>query len=344
MKHNNIFSTFLFLALSLGSCSENTVLQADQPPATKVDYLVIEHSNSTQEVRIPGTLIPFEFVEIYPEISGRITGIHFNEGQPVRKGQLLFQLDTDFVQAQLKQVQSDLDFARKDETRKRALWEAKSISLDELEQVQAKRSNLEAQAAILNVQMEKGKIVAPFSGKIGLRQVSEGAFVAPTVMLTSLAQHDKIKIEFSIAERYAASIQTGSRIHFALPGDSTRYEATVFASSSTIDQQNRMLTVRAEASGNARFIPGSYTEIYYEIGADTKSIIVPATALVPILKGQKIWLIRNGMATGVMVEPGLRTRNEVLITGDVQPGDTLILSGLLGLRDGMPVTVKSAKP
>lgn len=337
MKHKIIY-TALFLAAAVGSCSDSQEVQKSTPPPIAVDFLIAEVSDQDQMIRIPGTILPFEHVDLFAEISGRLLSIHFTEGQQVKKGQLLFKLDTEIQEAQLKQVRSDLDFANKDEARKKALWEAKSISLEDYELAQSKKMNLEAQAQVLEVQISKGRVEAPFSGTAGLRQVSEGAFIGPTTQLTSIAQNDRVKIEFTLAERYAKAARPGEEVEFSLGKE--KHAAKIYATSPYIDAQTRMLTVRAEVKSNQAMLPGSFVDVHFTIDAEEQSIRVPATALVPVLNGQKIWKIEKGIAKSVMVTPGIRDKQDVEIFGDVKAGDTIILSGLLGMREGMNVTIK----
>ena len=181
---------------------------------------------------------------------------------------------------------------------------------------------------------------APFSGRLGLRQISEGAYITPADKIVSIAQDDKVKIEFSVAERYAHRVQPGTTITLRTSTDSTSHSAKVYATEPIVDANTRMLTVRAEMNGSPTVFPGSYVEITYNLGKDENSILVPTTALVPVLNGQKIWLIEDGKAKSIMVEPGIRTKDEVQVWGDVKQGDTIVLTGLLGIREGMDVKGK----
>ena len=337
MKHKTIHVALL-IAVALSSCSDNPEVQKSPPPTVSVDFLIAENSSHDNMIRIPGTVLPFEHVDLFAEISGRLLSIHFTEGQQVKKGQLLFKLDTDILEAQLKQVQSDLDFAKKDEARKKALWEAKSISFEEYELAQSKKMNLEAQAQVLEVQISKGRVEAPFSGTVGLRQVSEGAFIGPTTQLTSIAQNDRVKIEFALAERYASAARPGVEVEFF--SGKEKQVAKIYATAPAIDAQTRMLTVRAEVKSEQFILPGTFIDIHFYLESNEQSIRVPATALVPVLNGQKIWKMENGTAKSVMVTPGIRDKQDVEIFGDIKAGDTIILSGLLGMREGMNVTIK----
>lgn len=332
------FTELLILLLGLSSCSEKAEESKQTPPVLVVDYLVANTTTEENTIRIPGTLMPFEHVDLYAEINGLLTSIHFIEGQQVAKGQLLFKIDTEVQEAQLKQVASDLDFAKKDEQRKKALLEAKSISLEDYELALAKKMNLEAQSKILEVQIGKGKIVAPFSGTIGFREVSEGALIGPGTKLTSLSQNNRLKLEFNLPERFSSTAQIGTIVQFS--DGKEMFDAKIYATSPTIDAQNRMLTVRAETTVNKPLIPGAFVEVAYMMAADEDAIIVPATTLVPVLNGQKIWKINQGQAQSVLVEPGLRNKQNVQIFGDIKPGDTIITSGLLGIREGMYITIR----
>ena len=329
-------------SIILFSCSNEAEKKSNNTQsAIEVDYIVAQETPMDYIIEIPGTIMPSEMVELFSEIPGRIVTINFKEGQRVRKGELLFKIDSELLEAQLNQLKVDLELAQKDEQRKKNLLASKAISLEEYEQVQSRYYSLQAQIAYVRVQISKASIIAPFSGKLGLRHVSEGAYVTPATKLISIAQDDKVKIEFSIAERYANRVQPGSRITLKTANDTTMYTALVYAYEPSVDQGTRMLTVRAETEGQSNLFPGSYVAITYNLGKDPHSIMIPATALVPILKGQKIWLIKDGKAKSVMVEPGIRTHKDVQVWGEINVGDTVVLSGLLGMREGIDVKGKT---
>lgn len=321
--------------------------KGDSPESSKkgpgelmVDYVVANEIPMNHVIQIPGTVLPYESVEIFSEISGRIVSINFREGQRIKKGEVLVRIDTEILEAQRNQLKVDLDLAQKDEKRKKSLLDSKAISIEEYEQVQSRLNNIQAQIDYISVQISKGTIRAPFSGRLGLRQISEGAYITPSDKIVSIAQDDKVKIEFSVAERYAHRVQPGTTITLRTSTDSTSHSAKVYATEPIVDANTRMLTVRAEMNGSSTVFPGSYVEITYNLGKDENSILVPTTALVPVLNGQKIWLIKDGKAKSIMVEPGIRTKDEVQVWGDVKQGDTIVISGLLGIREGMDVKGK----
>lgn len=334
---------FVLILGLLVSCSgeDETKSQNGQAAPTSVDYIVAQHESIEQVISIPGTVVPFENVELFSEISGRIKKISFIEGSKVQKGAVLILIDTDILQAQRKQLTVDLDLADKDEARKKNLLANKAISTEIYEQSSSKKESLKAQIALIDVQISKGTIRAPFTGKIGLRFVSEGAYITPSTKITSIAQNDKVKIEFAVAEQFASRIKAGQSIFVQSANDTNKFEAHVYATEPTVNETTRMLTVRAEVTGKENLFPGSFVTVTYNLGANDQSIMIPSTALVPVLKGQKVWKMENGFAKSISVATGVRTSTEIQIIGEIQPGDTIITTGLLGLREGTAVTGKN---
>lgn len=306
----------------------------------EVDVVVAEGENIDNIIRIPGEVLPFEKVDLYAEISGRVRKIYFQEGKEVRKGELLLRIDTDILEAQRNQVKVDLDLAKKDEKRKRELLESKALSLELYEQAQSKLAALEAQLELLDVQIAKGSVYAPFSGVIGLRQVSEGAYLTTTTKISSIAQNKNVKIEFSVPEQYVALVESGQKIALTTAKDSTVYEAEVYAAEPMVDPVTRMLVIRAVLEGDQSLYPGSFVSVSYDLGKINNAIMVPAVAIVPVLKGQNVWVIKEGKALSVPVETGIRTKDRVQISGAVKVGDTIAVTGLLGMREGMDVKAK----
>lgn len=342
MKNIN-FLLGMSALLVLGACGgeEEGKTEKKGGPITVETYTAqpepVEHI-----IEVPGTVLPFEAVEIYSELNGRVQKIHFKEGQYVQKGAALIQMDTDVLQAQRKQLKVELDLAEKDERRKKALLASKALSSEEYERSLSNLNSLQAQVELLDVQISKGTIRAPFSGKVGLRTISEGAYLTPSTLITTLAQNDQLKIEFSVAERYAGKVKSGQEITVKTADDTTGRTAEVYASAATINEQSRMLTVRAAMPSSETLFPGSFVNVSYNMGIDKNSILVPNSAIVPVMKGQKIWVLRDGKAVSIAVETGIKTAQRTQIFGDISAGDTVIITGLLGLRDGVPVISKTA--
>ncbi len=328
--------------LILSSCGskEETTAGPKQAPQITVDVVELKEGEVARNISIPGSIIPNEEVQVYSEVSGRIQRIAFKEGQLVTKGTVLVQVDTDILKAQRKQLSVDLDLAKKDEARKKALYTGKGISAEEYEKSASNLESIQAQIELINVQISKATIRAPFSGRIGLRRVSEGAVVSSSTLITTIVQENPIKIEFAVSERFANAVRSGQEIRFKADGQNESYSAKVYAFEPLIEEGTRMLTVRAEAPNKGKFVPGTFVSIDYDLGIERKAFMVPAECIVPVLKGQKVLVVRQGIVTEVPVELGIRTEDQVQIIGDIKAGDQVLVSGLMAVKAGMPVTTK----
>lgn len=340
-----IFKTtpILAFALLLSSCGEKKEdLKSQKAPVVTVDVVRIKAGEVVRSIAIPGSVIPNEQVDIYSEVTGRIQNIAFKEGQSVSKGTLLVQIDSDILKAQKSQLLVELELAQKDEARKKSLYQGKGISLQEYEVAESALADAKAKLELLNVQISKATIRAPFSGKIGLRHVSEGAFISTSTLITSIVQENPVKIEFSVPEKYARNVKIGQVIQFKTDGDSKTHSGKVYAFEPRIDEGTRMMTVRALLPNPGGLISGSFVSINYDMGKEENAFMIPTESIVPILKGQKIFVVRNGLVEEVPVEIGIRTPDKVQVIGNLKEGDQVLISGLLAVRAGMPVKTKIA--
>jgi membrane fusion protein (multidrug efflux system) len=331
------------LLFSCGGKDEKIDFSKAGMQATGVEVFEISKGDISRIIEIPGTIIPSEEIQLFSEITGRIQKINFKEGQIVKKGALLIQVDTDIMTAQRKQLKVQLDLAQKDESRKKSLLTAKGISTEEYEKSFSALASIQAEIGLIDVQISKGQIRAPFSGRVGLRRVSEGAYITPSTMMTSLVKEDEVKIEFSISERYASLVKPGQSVNFKEGRGDEVYKASVYAYESTISTDSRMLTVRAKMKNDANLFPGTFVSIEYNLGQEKDAMMIPAGSIIPVLKGQKIMVVRNGVVVDVPVELGIRTSDKVQVTGEINAGDQVLTSGLLAVRAGMPVTIKKTK-
>jgi membrane fusion protein, multidrug efflux system len=336
-------SPLLALIFLLNSCGEEKEdLKAQKAPVVTVDVVEIKAGEVLRSIAIPGSVIPNEQVDIYSEVSGRIQRISFKEGQSVAKGSILIQVDSDILKAQKAQLLVEQDLAQKDEARKKSLYQSKGISLQDYEVAQSALADSKAKLDLLNVQISKATIRAPFSGKIGLRHVSEGAFISSSTLITSIVQENPVKIEFSVPEKYARNVKIGQIIQFKTDGDPKSYTGKVYAFEPRIDEGTRMMTVRASLPNPGGLIAGSFVSISYDMGKEENAFMVPTESIVPVLKGQKIFVVRNGLVEEVPVEIGIRTPDKVQVIGNLKEGDKVLISGLLAVRAGAPVKTKTA--
>lgn len=342
-KTSIAFVGLCWILASCGSDEKEASGGSNVNPKTTVEVVEIVPGDVARTISIPGTILPNEEVQLFSEVSGRIQSISFQEGQMVNKGAVLVQVDTDILKAQRAQLKVEADLATKDEQRKKNLLAAKGISLEDYEKSAAQLANVQAQIDLVNVQISKATIRAPFSGRVGLRRVSEGAFISSTTPITTIIQENPIKIEFAVSENYAGLVKIGQSIEFKADNASDSYFASVFAYEPMIDASTRMLTLRAKANNTGKLMAGTFVSVTYDLGKEQNAFMVPTESIIPVLKGQKIFVVRNGKVAEVPVEIGIRTAEKVQIIGDVKAGEKVLVTGLLAVRAGAAVDMKIVK-
>lgn len=340
IKQHLLLASLPLLLFACGGKEEKAAGPAGPAKPLTVETVAIAPTDVARVISIPGTIIPNEEVQLFSEVSGRVEQIHFKEGQIVQKGALLLAVDTDILRAQKQEQLVALDLAKKDEARKKALLEGKGISLEEYERSASALAAVKAQIDLINVQISKANIRAPFTGRIGLRHISEGAFITNTTLITTLVQENPIKVEFSVSERYSNVVKIGQTIAFKPEHGNKEYTAKVYAYEPMIDEGTRMMTIRASLPNDGKLIPGSFVAIQYDLGNEVDAFMVPAESVIPVLKGQKVLVVRNGKVVEVPVEMGVRTADKVQIIGDLKANEQVLVSGLLAVREGMPVNTK----
>lgn len=304
-----------------------------QRPPVRADAIVVSNSTVMDEIEVPGTIVANEATEIHPEIAGRITGIYFREGSSVGKGATLFKLNDADLQAQLKKLQVQERIARQNENRSEALLKIGGISRQDYEATQLQVSNTSADIAIIREQISRTVVRAPFSGKVGLRLVSLGAYVSPTTILTTLSQTGQMKIDFTVPEKYIPQLSKGQYVNFTIEGNNRNYTARVMATESNIMENTRTLQVRAIVQGdNTDLTPGAFARVKLTFEPDTDAIVVPSQAVVPKARGKSVFVYEDGIAKAVDVTTGIRDSATVQITKGLQVGDTVLTTGLLSIR------------
>lgn len=287
-----------------------------------------------------GTVRANESVHIVSEISKRLIFINFSEGTFVSKGTLLFKLDDADLKARLEKFTLMEALAMQNEQRNKTLLEKGGISQGVYDEVLNKLKTIQADIHLIQVELDKTEIRAPFSGMIGLRNVSNGAFITPDMVLTRLQDVSKVRIDFSIPERYANSIKPGLTISFTLPANPEVFTATIKASQPNIDVTSRNLKIMAMTDNSSGLIlPGSSVKVSLQFEESKKSIFVPSQCLVPSLKGYNVYVVSEGKAILREVIVGRRTNMSVQLLDGTKPGDTLIMTNLLRIRPGSKVEI-----
>ena len=307
-------------------------------PVTPVDYMVVAAQSLENTLQTTGNLVANEFVDIRSERSGRLTKILFKEGGLVQQGALLAELDRVELEAQLSKLKVNEAYYIREIARAKDLLAIDGIAQEEFDRISLSLDQTRADIRITEVAIEKTRIRAPFTGRLGLRQVSEGAYVSSNDILVRLQQTNPIKLEFDVPERFSRDLRIGQRVEFSVEGIRQIFFAEVYALSNEVESSTRTLMVRARCGNSGNILqPGNFAKVKITTSQNQKVVLVPTDAVIPILNGQQVLVIRNGAASGQQVEVAQRLENYIAITGGLNPGDTVILSGLLALREGMPV-------
>lgn len=309
-----------------------------------VEAVVVKPTTITDNINSTGTLLPDEEVNLSFEASGKITHIYFTEGTFVKKGTLLAKINDSRLQAQLQKLQNQLKLAESREYRQKALLAKDAVSQESYDQVTTEVENFKADIALVKAQIIETELRAPFDGVIGLRMVSEGAYISPNTNISKLTKVNPLKLQFSIPERYAYLVQKGTPVTFMLD-DLQQHHATVYATDSKIDEATRTLLVRAlYTNTNNKLAPGSFANVSVQVTQIKNGIAIPAQALIPEMGKQTVFLYKNGKAEPVEVKLGIRSAADVQVTNGLSVGDTVITTGILQMRKGLPVKIQNIKP
>lgn len=307
-------------------------------PPTPVDYMVVNAQVLENTLFTTGNLVPNEQVDIRPERSGQMTKLLFKEGALVQKGALLAELDRDELEAQLAKLKVSEAYNERELKRAKDLLAIDGISQEDYDRIGLTLDQTRADIRITQVALDKTRIRAPFSGKLGLRQLSEGAYVSPNDVLVALQQTNPIKLEFEVPERFSRDLKVGQRIRFNVEGISREFIADIYALSNQVDAGTRTLTARARcANPDGILKPGNFAKVQVITSANKSAFLVPTDAVVPILNGQQVLLVKGGKVKMQTVTTGQRLETAMAILDGLAQGDTIILSGLLALKPDMPV-------
>jgi membrane fusion protein, multidrug efflux system len=308
------------------------------PPAVRVHLVAPERLAET--LISPGTLVANERIEVVSENAGLVSRIDMDEGARVAAGDLLVKIDDRELITERDRIVARLELAERQAKRQRELHDQGLISDDELEVATTEADALRAELAQIGVRLAKTEIRAPFAGIIGLRRVSEGAFLSPQTRIAILVQIDPMKLEFAVPERYAARFQPGDAVTFRIEGIDGDRRATIYAVEPSVDPATRTVPMRATTpNADGRLLPGAFADVLIAVREVEDALAVPSIAIIPELGGKKLWVLENGAAQPRQIETGIRTGDRVEVTHGLAAGDTVIITGLQILRPGLAVAV-----
>lgn len=308
----------------------------NQPIPVKV--FIVKDEPLVSSIQAVGTLLPEEEVDLAVESAGKVTGIYFTEGEKVKKGDLLLKVNDADLQAQLQKTKAQQKLIEERLNRQRILFEKDAVSREEYDQVQTDFNVIEAEIVQLEAEIAKTEVHAPFSGTIGLRQVSPGAYLQSNTFIARLVDEQHLKIEFSIPEKYASLPLQSAEIKFHTEAFPREYTGIVYAIEPGIDTQTRTMQLRARCknpSGELR--SGMFARIDLITSETESALLIPTEAIVPEMDGKTVWKLMNGVPVSVPVETGERMEKLIEVTSGLMPGDTVLTSGLLQIRPGVNV-------
>lgn len=306
----------------------------------QVEAVVMEPETIEDRIFSSGTIRANEVVDLSSETSGIITGIYFDEGGEVEKGQLLLKTNDSELQAQKQRAIFRLNLAEQREERQKRLLERGGISQDDYDATLNEVNVLRSELNLIDAQIEKTEIRAPFAGRIGLKYVSDGSYISPNTRIASLQEIDPVKIDFSVPERYISRVNLGDKINFNVQGIDSTFVGEVYAIEPRIDSQTRTLQIRALSPNNEeRLFPGAFANIVLILDEISDALMVPTISVVPELNSQKIFVVRNGVIEQERVQTGIRTSDKLQIIEGVAVGDTVLTTGLLQVNPGTEVDI-----
>ena len=325
--------------LAIGCKEKSKAFDKFNPNApVSVDVAIAANQQVDKVVEVNGSVAAKDFVELRPEINGRVIFLQIPEGKQVQAGTVLAKLNDADLQAQLEKIKVQLELATINEQRNLQLLKVKGINQSDydisLQQVKSAKADLAYTQSLI----DKTIIKAPFTGQLGLRQISLGAFVTTTTTIATLQKTDHLNIDFTLPEIYGAYVKVGKNVKLeGISESKQKLTATIIAIEPQIIATTRNIKVRATLQG--KMSPGAYVKVYLSDNLQKPSILVPANVLIPESKNKQIVLVKNGVARLVEVQTGYRTATSVEITKGVNVGDTVVIAGMLFVRDGNKIKI-----
>jgi membrane fusion protein, multidrug efflux system len=294
------------------------------------------------EVEALGTLRANESVDITAKVADRVAAIHFNEGQQVRKGEVLIELDNTEARADLAAAEAAASDSRSQYKRSQELYQTKALSEAQLDQLHATLLANEARVEAARSRLHDRVITAPFNGRVGLRNVSLGGLVNPGAVITTLDDLSIVKLDFSVPEIFLSTLQPGLTVE----ARSTAYPDQPFSGrvasvATRVDPTTRAVTIRALIDNrDARLRPGMFMTVKL-VRREGLALMLPEQAIVPENDQHFVYVVADGKAHKRAVKIGRRRPGEVEVLEGLTADDGVVVDGTLNLRDGAPVRVQA---
>lgn len=317
------------------------------PPPAMVELTSVRAASLVEDINAVGNIRSNEAVVLKPEIAGRITQLNFADGQPVKRGQLLVAFDASVNKAEVQQAFAELAIAKANYTRNADLARQKFISERVKEESEANVQVLDAKLALAQAKLAKLQILAPFSGIVGIRNVSVGDYVKDGAELVNLEDISSVKVDFRIPEKFAERAQKGQTIEVSVDALPNRiFTAHVDAIDPQVDSAGRSALLRGRITNpDGKLKPGMFARVRLILARRDNALVVPEEAIVPMGDKSTVWRVMDGKARRVEVRVGLRRAAQVEIVQGLTLGDQIVTAGQIRLeRDGANIrTAPSAQ-
>jgi membrane fusion protein (multidrug efflux system) len=342
MRFPPIVIAGIYICLVMTACHSKKEVKAPSPTPI-VDVIIATKQTVTSNIEVNGTIVANQFVELRPEVAGRIIYLNIREGQKVAKGTVIARTNSEDLEAQLNKSKAQLQLAILTEERLRKLLAINGVNQNDydvaLNQVHTVRADINYYTALIG----KTVLRAPFTGVLGLRNVSVGAYVGNTDVLASLQQLDSLKIDFTVPDEYSSVIKKGNIVSITPNGTGqSKQKAIILATEPQVNTQTRNLRVRALMPNSAANI-GSFAKVNLEAGENKNAILVPTSSIIPDDRSNKVVVIKGGKAIYTDVMTGIRQTNNIEVTSGLKEGDSVAVTGILFTRNKGAVKVRSVK-
>ena len=349
MRRTALFSGILLAALiGLAGCGGDEAAGAEGaaggPPGGKqlpVEAVTIEPRPLQSGLDTVGSLRADESVIVRPEVAGRVQRIHFTEGGTVRAGQPLFSLDASLARASYNEAAANLDNSRRANARAEELAKDQLIARSDADNTRAALAVDRARVASAQAALEKMTLTAPFSGQVGLREVSVGEFVNVGQDLVTLVRLDPIEVDFSVPETALSQLGQGQKIRLtvdAFPEDT--FGGEVVAIDPVVDANSRSARLRARVPNpDGRLRPGQFARLQLQTGDGGTALMVPEQALMQDGQTRYVYTVVDGKAKRTPITTGTRVPGFFQVVDGLKAGDVVITAGQAKpmMQDGMPV-------
>ena len=310
------------------------ILGAPQPPETVSAEPARTDSWQPQIAGI-GTVTAFQGIDVTPKVGGVVTEIHFESGQDVKAGDLLVKLDTGTEEADIRSIEAELANNETELKRRESLVSKGVVAVTELDTLKTKQRVLQATLDRRKAEIAQKFIYAPWDGRVGLRDIAVGSYIAPGQKIVWLQKIDPVFVDFSVTEADYARVKEGEKVTVMLnayPGQS--FTGKIVTTDARLSETNRMVMVRAEiANPDMKLVPGMYANVLVDVGAPEKVVTVPQTAVTYSLYGDNIFVVTAAKVKdkdGKDVEQ-LTVERRFVKAGPVRDGRVSIISGI---KDG----------